>query len=136
MTKVRAEFGVPCPSRPSPHPKPRVRIAGSGGGCVLNQLGQVGVRKRPRLAADVEHGGAVHSAGVGCQPVLPGGGRGGHGVGAEGLDDDVVAVATVDRVVAGAADEHVVTIAAEQHVVAIAADEHVVAVPAVQRQQR
>ena len=85
-----------------------------GRGGAADELGQVGVRERPLLAADVEHGLAVDDAGVGRQPVLPGGGRRGHGVAADELDHDVVAVAAVEDVDAGAADEHVVAGAAEQ----------------------
>ena len=71
---------------------------------------------------------------VASQP-LPGDRRRGHRVGAEALDDDVVAGPAVEGVVAGAAEEHVVARAAEQRVVAVAADQDVVAVAAVEGEQ-
>ena len=70
---------------------------------------------------------------VASQP-LPTRGCRGHGVGGEGVDDDVVAGAAVDDVVPRSADQDVVAGTAVQHVVAGAADEDVVAVAAVQRE--
>src|SRR5687768_5345231 len=67
---------------------------------VAHEPDQVGAGKLPLLAVDLEHGLALDGAGVRRQPLLPDGGRRGHGVGGEAVEYDVVAEPTVDRVVA------------------------------------
>ena len=124
----------------TPAPGPRVRSRRRhcprtprlGRARVPDELRQVGPRKRPLLAAELQHGLVADGAAVRPQPLLADGGGRGHRVGDEALDDDVVAGPAVDRVDAAAAEEDVVSLAAEQHVVAGAAAQDVVVVAAVE----